>query len=185
MNYSVVRVPVHPVTKKYFEMRYASRMDERGYMEMDKNSGFGKKIIICLDNWWPTWEIPVVDGPFLKIKLPKMYARYGIPKKKLKELGDILDCDAMDALVMQIAFGYSFPGVSVTEAILIIMTWHNINDDEYRSDSMRRHFDRYCEEVIGLPYKEFSHIINSKVKVIYEKLVAKGKKIEDLLPHGH
>jgi hypothetical protein len=181
MNYSVFKIPCHPVTKKYFEKRYLGKMDNRGYMHMDKNHPFGMKLIHYLDTWWPSWEIPVIGGVFLKVTLPKIYAKYGIEGKKLKELGRVLDADAMEYIVMEIACAAQYPGVSVTEAIITVMGRYDISDEEYRSDSMRRHFDRYCEEVTCSPFKDFQHTINASMKVIYEKMVVKGKKFEDLL----
>jgi hypothetical protein len=181
MNYSVFKIPCHPVTKKYFEKRFANRVDERGYMHMDKNSPFGMKIIHYLDNWWPSWELPVVTGIFLKVTLPKVYAKYGIEMRKLKELTRVLDAEAMEYLVMEIACASQYPGVSVTEAIITVMSRYDISDEEYRSDSMRRHFDRYCEDVAGTPFKEFSHTINASMKKIYERMVLKGKTFEDLI----
>lgn len=174
MNYSVFKIPVNPVTKKYFEARFKARLDIDGYLHMDKTVPFGMKIIHYMDVWWPSWELPKINGKFLKIKMPVSYWNRGIPAKKLEELGKLLDAEAMDFLLVEIACAAQYPGVSVTEAIITVMSRYDISDDEYRTDSMRRHFDRYSADVVGLPFKEFQHKVNHSMKLIYEGMVKKG-----------
>lgn len=176
MNYSVVKIPVQPITKKYYEKRFASKMDERGYMHLDKKSTFGMKIIHYLDNWYPSWEIPVVESPFLKVRLPKVYMNYGIHKSKLLELSKLLDAEAMDFYIQEIACAASFPTVSVTDAIITVMAKYDVSEEDYRSDSMRRQYDRYCGDILGEPFKEFSHKINAAVKALTERMVSKIQK---------
>lgn len=181
MNYSVVRIPVQSLTRKYYLKRYAARVDARGMIELDKNHAFGMKIIHYLDIWWGSWELPRVDGCYLAIKLPKTYMRYGIQAKKLKELGRLLDMEAMEFLVAEIACAAQYPGVSVTDAILTVMGRFDISEEEYRSDSMRRHFDRYSEEVMGQPFKEFAYTLHRSVRVLYEELVRKQVPVNHLV----
>lgn len=175
MNYSVVRIPLSAIARKYFEKRYASRIDSKGYIHLDKNHSFGMKIIHYMDIWFPSWELPIVEGPnLIRVKLPKSYIRYGINARKLKELSKILEAEVMEYLVHEIACAASFPGVSVTDAIISTMASYDISEEEYRSDSMRRHFDRYCADVTGAPFKEFSYKINSAMKQIYEGMVRRN-----------
>ena len=184
MNYSVVRIPLSPVARKYYEHRFASKKDADGYLVFDKNHAFGMKIIHSMDVWWGSWELPQVTGSMLKVKLPISYWNRGIPAPKLKDLSKILEAEAMESLVMSIACAAQYPGISVTEAIITVMATYDISDEEYRSDSMRRHFDRYCEEVMGEPFKAFSYKINAAMKQLYEKLVKKHATFESLPNHG-
>lgn len=182
MNYSVVKIPLSPIALKYFRKRYASRFDEAGYIHLDKNHSFGMKVIHYLDSWFDSWELPKVEGAHvLKIKLPKSYMRYGIQARKLQELSKVLEAEVMEFLVHEIACAASFPGVSVSEAIITTMGKYDISDEEYRSDSMRRHFDRYCEEVTGSPFKEFSHTLNYAIKQIYLSLVARHVPVQEVV----
>jgi hypothetical protein len=174
MNYSVVKIPLSPLAKKYFEFRFHAKMDASGYIQTDKNHAFGMLVISFLDVWFDRWEIPVVDGPHIKVKLPASYMRYGIPGGRLRSLTKLLEAEAMEFLVGEIANASAFPGVSVTEAIITVMARYDISDEDYRSDSMRRHFDRYCGEVKGRPFKEFSHKVNAAMKIIYERMASKG-----------
>jgi hypothetical protein len=171
MNYSVVKIPLSPVAKKYYEFRYHHKMDEKGYLHVDKNHAFGMLVISFLDLWFDRWEIPTVNGSFIRLKLPGIYLKYGISARKLRDLSKILEADAMEYLVNEIANAASFPGISVTEAIITVMSRYDISDDDYRTDSMRRHFDRYCGEVKGVPFKEFSTQVNAAMKVLYQKMV--------------
>lgn len=183
MNYSVVRIPVSPLARKYYLKRFASRLDDKGYIQLDKNHAFGMKIIHYMDIWFDSWEVPKVDGPKLTIRLPRIYWRYGIGARKLKELASILEAEAMEFLVHEIACAAQYPGVSVTDAIITVMGRYDISDEEYRTDSMRRHFDRYCAEVMGEPFKDFSTKINAAMKQIYTGLVSRFPTFESL-PHG-
>lgn len=180
MNYSVVKIPVSPVSKKFYEKRYGSRMDARGYIQLDKNHAFGMKVIHYLDLWFESWEIPQVQGPMLKVSLPKFYMKYGIHQRKLLELKKILDNEAMEFLIHEIACAAQYPGISVTDAIITVMARYDISDEEYRTDSMRRHFDRYCADVLGESFKDFSHKINAAMKVLYERMVERKIKFEEL-----
>jgi len=178
MNYSVVKIPVSPVAKKYYEFRFHHKIDDTGYIKVDKNHSFGMLVISFLDLWWDRWELPTVTGPVLRIKIPSIYMKYGIPARKLKDLANILEAEAMEYLVNEIANAAAYPGISVTEAILSVMSRYDISDEEYRTDSMRRHFDRYCGEVKGQPFKEFSHKVNATIKKLYEKLAESKKDLE-------
>lgn len=179
MNYSTVKIPVNAVTKKYFEKRYFKKMNARGYMQLDKNTSFGMKIIHYLDSWHD-WKLPIVDGIHLKIKLPATYMMYGIKQRKLEELGKLLDSEAMEYLTCEIACAATFPGISVTDAIITVMGRFDISDDEYRTDSMRKHFDRYCGDVLGETFKDFSFKINLSIKNLYEKMVRKFLTFEEI-----
>ncbi len=182
MNYSVVKIPLSPVALKYFRKRYASRFDPTGYLHLDKNHSFGMKVIHYLDSWFDSWELPRVEGPnVLKVKLPKSYMRYGIQARKLIELSKLLESEVMEFLVHEIACAAAFPGVSVTEAIMTTMGKYDISDEEYRTDSMRRHFDRYCEEVTGIPFKEFSTTLNTAMKKIYQALILRNVPVHEVV----
>jgi hypothetical protein len=176
MNYSVVKIPLSPVAKKYYEFRYHHKM-QQGYLHVDKNHAFGMLIISFMDIWFDRWELPNVSGSSIRVKLPALYMKYGIPSRKLKELAKILEAEAMEYLVNEIANAASFPGISVTEAIITVMARYDISDEDYRTDSMRRHFDRYCREVKGMPFKEFSQQLNASMKVLYEKMVQTRKEL--------
>lgn len=180
MNYSVVKIPVSSVTKKYYEKRFGKRMDDRGYIKLDKNTALGMKVIHYLDLWWNSWELPKVESTHIKIKLPTSYLKYGIPSKKLIELSKILEMEAMEYLVHEIACAAQYPGISVTDAIITVMGRYDISEEEYRTDSMRRHFDRYCEEILGDPFKEFSHQINFSIKQLYERMIAQHRTFDQI-----
>lgn len=171
MEYSVVRVPVNPVARKFYEKRFLGRTDAQGYIHTNKSHAFGMKVIHYLDVWEGAWDRPVVSGSMLKIALPRVYACHGVTAQKLAHLGKILEAEAMEFLVHEIACAAQYPGVSVTNAIVTVMGRYDILEDEYRSDSMRRQFDRYCSEVMGSTFHEFSYTINSAVKKIYEGMV--------------
>lgn len=171
MDYTAVRIPVNPVARKFYEKRFLGRTDSAGYIHINKCHFFGLKVIHYLDTWKEGWEIPPRTESMLKIALPKVYANQGITAQKLADLAKVLEAEALQFLMHEIACAAQYPGISVTNAILTVMGRYDISEEEYRTDSMRRQFDRHCSELMGSSFFEFSYAVNAAVKNIYEGMV--------------
>lgn len=114
------------------------------------------------------WYMGQVEDSHLRVTLPGSYARHGLTKADIDNIGDMMEDEARDRICLMVGSMAANPGISRSLAIRKVMELMDISEDEYDLSHFRRYFDRYGINSFGKDFLDFRKEITRTLKQIYD-----------------
>jgi hypothetical protein len=170
---NIIRVPVKQYVVSLLESQFPSK-NGLPFIDLVDRTFFESCLINFLKLKGEKHEnyFPKENEPFIYLKTKKQLGYIGLNEFNSMKLGLIIEKYAREILVRDVFFYQSLPGISITEAIIIVLSKYDIYDVQI--GTLRRHFDRMMikNNVFIVDRNSINHKINHTMKKVYDQKFA-------------
>ena len=166
----LIRIPMQAWAVKFYLYQNRHKLDRDGVtIHQTAKDKIGKMITSYMRKTiFDLWYMGKVDESHLRVYLPGSYARHGLTKEDIRNIGDMMEDEARDRICLMVASMAANPGISRSLAIRKVLELMDISEDDYDLSHFRRYFDRYGANSFGTDFLNFRKEITRTLKQIYD-----------------